>query len=80
MTVGMTTTVKTCTILGLKKDASTGLIPAATTFQGVATAIAPATPVTATGLTDTYEKANYAYDQANGTTKLATALSTYLAW
>jgi hypothetical protein len=65
--------------LGLKKDASTGLVPAAATYKGVATVLG-AGAVTATGLTDTYEKANYAYDQANGTTKLATALSTYLAW
>jgi hypothetical protein len=79
VTNGLSTTTKTCTILGLKKDADTGLIPLATTFQGVATATG-ASPVTATGLTDTYEKANYAFDQAGGTTKLATALSTYLTW
>lgn len=79
VTVGLSTTAKTCTILGLKKDASTGLIPLATTYKGVAT-VTGASPVTATGLTDTYEKADYSFDQAGGTTKLATALSTYLAW
>lgn len=79
VSAGLVSTTKTCTILGLKKDANTGLIPAATTYQGVAT-VTGASPVVATGLTAALETANYTFDAAGGTTKLATALSTYLAW